>query len=308
MKILTLTMNPTIDVSSRVGQVIPEKKLRCDAPRYEPGGGGVNVSRAIKKLDGESFALYLAGGANGQLLQDLLDKEEIENHPFSIQADTRQNIIIREKSSDQQFRFGMPGPDVQEDEWKRCLDELRDLLPDYEYLVASGSLPRGVPQDFYARVAKIGRQTDTRVIVDTKGDQLAPAVEQGLFMIKPNMRELESIAGQSIETDAEMEKVAHDILERKKCRAIVVSLGAGGALALFDDEHKNVRSPTVPIKSKVGAGDSMVAGIVFSLSWGKSMLQSVKYGVAAGAAAVMTPGTELCQKKDVERLFEKLQE
>jgi 6-phosphofructokinase 2 len=306
MKIITLTMNPTIDINAQVEQVIPERKLRCSAPRYEPGGGGINVSRAIKKLGGESIALYLSGGSNGKFLNELLDNEEIENRPISIEDTPRENIIIREESSDQQFRFGMPGPEISKQDWQRCLDELENVMTKSDYLIASGSLPAGAPTDFYARVAEIGKRFDARVIVDTTGEPLCAAVEEGVFMIKPNMRELRDLAGREIEKENQIEKVAKQILANNQCEVVVVSLGAGGAFLVSEDLTEHLRSPTVPIRSKVGAGDSMVAGIVLSLSQGKSLVKSVQFGVAAGAAAVMTPGTELCRKEDTEQIFERM--
>jgi len=299
-------MNPTIDISAQVEQVIPERKLRCTAARYEPGGGGINVSRAIKKLGGESVSVYLSGGSNGKFLQELLDHEKIETKPIPIEGTTRENIIIREKASDQQFRFGMPGPEISEQDWQRCFEELENIVTNSDYLVASGSLPLGVPTDFYAKVVEIGKKFDARVIVDTTGEPLCAAVEKGVFMIKPNMRELRDLAGRTIETESQLETVARQILVNHQCEVVVVSLGAGGAFLVSEDLSEHLRSPTVPIKSKVGAGDSMVAGIVLSLSQGKSLIKAVQFGVAAGAAAVMTPGTELCRKEDAEQLFERM--
>ncbi len=306
MQNITLTMNPTIDMNSQVDQVLAERKLRCHAPRYEPGGGGINVSRAIKKLGGESIALYLAGGSNGKYLTELLDDEDIENTPIPIQGTTRENIIIREESSDQQFRFGMPGSEIFEQEWQQCLDELEKFIVNADYLIASGSLPGGAPEDFYARVADMGNRHDVRVIIDTTGEPLCSAVETGVFMIKPNIRELEALAGRKIETESQLETVAKQLLAKNQSEVVVVSLGAGGAFLVSEELNEHLRSPTVPIRSKVGAGDSMVAGIVLSLARGKSLIKSVQYGMAAGAAAVMTPGTELCKKEDTEKLFERM--
>jgi 6-phosphofructokinase 2 len=153
MKIATLTMNPAIDKSSAVDQVVAEWKLRCEPPTYEPGGGGLNVSRAIRKLGGDSLALYAAGGFSGQVLSDLLDQEGLNHQAMAIAGLTRENFTVLEKSTGQQYRFGMPGPTVQEAEWRRCLEEICGLLPQVEYLVASGRLPPGVPANFYGRRA-----------------------------------------------------------------------------------------------------------------------------------------------------------
>ncbi|MEE4310292.1 MAG: 1-phosphofructokinase family hexose kinase [candidate division KSB1 bacterium] len=306
MAIFTLTMNPTIDINARVKQVVPEKKLRCSDARYEPGGGGINVSRAVSKLGGTSMSLFLSGGSNGEFLRELLEKESVENNPIPIEGSTRENFIVLEESSDQQFRFGMPGPKVEENEWQNCLVEVEKVLTKSDYLVASGSLPAGVPADFYGRVADIGKKSGARVIVDSTGNALCAAVERGVFMIKPNMRELREISGRSIEKESHIENVARQIIENEQCEVLIVSLGAGGAFFVSDELHEHLRSPTVPIKSKVGAGDSMVAGIVYSLSEGKSLIKSAQFGVAAGAAAVMTPGTELCRKEDTEKLFKRM--
>ncbi len=303
MKIVTLTMNPTIDMNSRVQQVVPERKLRCEEPRYEPGGGGINVSRAIKKLGGQSKAYYPAGGTNGDFLQQLLDEEQVNQHPISIQGLTRENVIIFEESGHQQFRFGMPGPEMAKNEWQTCLDMIAHLKDKPDFIVGSGSLPQGVPTDFYARLSETAKQIGSRAIIDTSDEPLSKAVEEGVYLIKPNMRELKDILGQDIKEENQLKQVAQEMINKKQTEVVVVSLGAGGAFVACKDWAEHLRSPTVPIKSKVGAGDSMMAGIVLSLSDGKSIKESVKFGIAAGAAAVMTPGTELCRKEDTENLY-----
>jgi 6-phosphofructokinase 2 len=304
--IVTLTVNPAIDKSASVGNVVPERKLRCGAPHHEPGGGGINVSRAIHKLGGESTALYLAGGPLGQMLSSLLDHEGIDHHPATIQGLTRQNFTVYEESTGQQFRFGMPGPEVQEKEWSKLLDTLYAYEPAPAFIVASGSLPSGMPTDFYARIAKCARELGARMILDTWGEAFFLAVQEGVYLIKPNLRELGDLAGAVIEEEDEQEALARRIIEQGQSEIVVVSLGAAGALLVDKNGHERLRAPTVPIKSKVGAGDSMVAGITLRLAQGESVLEVVRFGVAAGAAAVMTPGTELCRREDAENLYEKI--
>ncbi|MBD3288157.1 hexose kinase [candidate division KSB1 bacterium] len=306
MKILTLTMNPTIDINSRVDQVVAEKKLRCEQPDYEPGGGGINVSRAIRKLGGKSEAMYLSGGANGNLLGQLLDKEEITQSQVAIGKLTRENFHIRETSGSQQFRFAMPGPEVEEEEWESCLEQVRSKNPKPEFIVASGSLPPGVPDDFYARLAKQCKDAGIHFILDTAGKSLRIAFEQGVFLIKPNMREIQDIIDKEIENEYQLKEIAGTLLNKANSEVIVISLGAGGALVITKDDCSHLRSPTVPIKSKVGAGDSMTAGIVLALSRSNKLIDAVKFGVAAGAAAVMTPGTELCRREDAERIYNQM--
>ncbi len=306
-QIVTLTMNPAIDINSQIDNVMPEKKLRCSAPSFEPGGGGINVSRAIRKLGGDSTAMYPSGGRVGKMLTDLIDRERVKHHPFQIQNWTRQNFIVFEKSTTQQFRFGMPGPELKETEWKQCLGEIGNLNPPPDYIVASGSLPPGAPQDFYARMTQRSKDIGARVIVDTSQPALSYAVEAGVFLIKPNLRELQELAGKELPNEEEQEETARQIVKKGQSEIVVVSLGAAGVLAVWEDQCKRLRAPTVPIKSKVGAGDSTVAGIVLSLAQGRSILDSIMFGMAAGAAAVMTPGTELCRKEDTEKLYKQMQ-
>ncbi|MDG6244575.1 MAG: 1-phosphofructokinase family hexose kinase [Methanolobus sp.] len=305
-KIVTLNMNPAIDKSTKTQHVIAEHKLYCGPVSYEPGGGGVNVSRAIKKLGGNSLLLYPAGGMAGKMLKELLKQEEVDQLSLPIKGSTRENLIVLEESTGQQFRFGMPGPNLEKDEWEYCLQELSSINPATGYLVASGSLPLGVPSDFYARVARIGKDMGAKVIIDASGDALKHALQEGVYLIKPNFREFRELVGNDIKEELQISQAAQDMIRDGKCEVMVISLGAGGALLVSEDRVEHVVPPTVTINSKVGAGDSMVAGIALSLSKGKTLREAALYGIAAGSAAVMTPGTELCQKDDTERLFAKM--
>jgi 6-phosphofructokinase 2 len=305
--IVTLTMNPAIDKSASVDHVVPEHKLRCTDPRAEPGGGGINVSRAIRNLGGESLALYLAGGPPGEHFDLLLDEAGIDHRPIAIEGWTRESFTVFESSTTLQYRFNMPGPQVREAEWRRALEAIRELDPRPAYLVGSGSLPPGVPHDFYAELARLGDELGAKVIVDTSQQALCAAVESGVFLIKPNLRELSHIAGRELADEADQERVASEIVRSGGAQYVAVSLGAAGMLLVSQDGSERMRAPTVPIKSKVGAGDSTVAGIVLSLARGMSPRDAVRFGVAAGAAAVMTPGTELCRRDDTERLYARIQ-
>jgi 6-phosphofructokinase 2 len=302
--IATLTMNPAIDKSSSIDHVIAERKLRCNPPSHEPGGGGINVSRAIKKLGGSSLALCPSGGPPGLMLQDLLNQEGIRHIPIGIRGWTRENFTVLEEATDQQYRFGMPGPVLMEKEWRRCLDELLSLDPKPDYIVASGSLPPGVPKDFYAQVVQGAKKRTCKIIVDTSREALRLAAEAGVYLLKPNMNELAALAGEEIKDEPHQVAVAEDIVRKGQSEVVVISLGAAGALMITKEGSRRIRSPIVPIRSKVGAGDSMVGGIVLSLARGKSLPEAVSFGVAAGAAAVMTPGTELCRREDTERIYQ----
>jgi 6-phosphofructokinase 2 len=302
-RIITVTLNPAIDKSASVAHVVAERKLHCTQPRFEPGGGGVNVSRAISKLGGKSLLLYPAGGLTGKRIQELLDEEGIAHRPFPINGMTRESLVILEESTGRQYRFGMPGPKFRKKEWEKFLQELSGMEPPPDYVVASGSLPPGAPADFYARVARIGKEKGTKTIVDVSGNALKEALEEGVYLIKPNVREFRELVGKNIKEESQIRAEAQKMVKNGRCELLVISLGAAGALAVSKAFTELIRPPSVSIISKVGAGDSMVAGITLSLARGKPLKESVLFGVAAGTAAVMTPGSELCRREDAERLF-----
>ena len=304
-KILTITLNPALDKSTHVSRVLPEKKLRCEEPVYEPGGGGVNVSRAVRKLGGQSFAWLLAGGPAGDKLCELLEEEGVEFWAGKTNSWTRENLMVMEDSTGNQFRFGMPGPEIEEEEWRQILTKLEELEELPEYVVASGSLPPGVPDDFYQQMAEIAYRRGFRLIVDTSEKALLKAAGEGLYLIKPNLGELAKLAGKESISALEQEEIAMRVLDEGKCKVLVVSLGPRGAmLASKETGIHYVVPPTVKQLSAVGAGDSMVAGIVLSLLQGCSMEEVVRYGVAAGTAATMTAGSELCRKEDTEHIYQ----
>ncbi|MEQ8547588.1 MAG: hexose kinase [Cyclobacteriaceae bacterium] len=308
MKIVTLTLNPALDKSTSAKMLQPEKKIRCEMPNYEPGGGGINVSRALNILGGESLAIYAAGGSTGDKIESLLMQEGVDQKRIKTEKTTRENLMVMETSTGNQYRFGMPGNKLSENELKQCLDELEKLPEDVEYLVASGSLPPGAPDDFYGKVAEIADKKNIQCLIDTSGNALSKAAEKGLRMIKPNLKELSLLAKTEKISGFEQEEIAKKVIKEGKTSVLVVSLGARGAMLVTKDTIEYVVPPTVKQESTVGAGDSMVAGIVLSLSQGESMQEAVKRGVAAGTAATMTPGTELCKKADAERIFDWLNE
>ncbi|MEW5743960.1 MAG: 1-phosphofructokinase family hexose kinase [Nitrospirota bacterium] len=301
--IVTLTMNPAIDTSTSVDQVLPERKLRCAPPHYDPGGGGINVSRAMHRLGGESAALFTAGGPTGQMLKGLLDSEGIINYPVPVQGWTRENMIVLETGSGRQYRFGMPGPRLTPEESERCLERLSSFTPAPDCIVASGSLPPGMNDDFYAAVARQAAILGSTFILDTSGSALEKAVREGVYLLKPNRRELGELVGRDIIDDEDVMAAARGLVDEGFCTAVVVSLGAEGAVLVTAEQQERASAPPVPVVSAVGAGDSMLAGIVLGLARGRPLSDAFRFGIAAGAAAVMTPGTELCRREDTERLF-----
>ena len=283
--------------------VSPDHKLRTRDVRRDPGGGGLNVSRALRKLGGDSTAVYAAGGGSGDMLTELLTREGIHHQRVSIAATTRENLTVLEASSNREFRFVMPGAEMQECEWRQCLDTLLSMSPPPAYIVASGSIPPGVPSNFYGLLYERTRESGARVVVDTSGPTLVKTLEKGAFLVKPNLSELRVVTGRNVESEAEVRQAAHRIVDEGRAEVVVTSMSAGGAICVSRDVEERITNPIVPVRSTVGAGDSMVAGIVLSLARGMSVRDAGRFGVAAGAAAVMTPGTELCRREDAERFY-----
>lgn len=301
--ILTITMNPAVDLSAAVPNVFPGHKLRCGQPRSDPGGGGINVSRAIKRLGGESTAFHCSGGPTGHALCSLLDDEGIRHQPYTIANWTRQSWTVDETASGQQYRFVLPGPWVSEKEWLGLLSAVRLVRPALELVVASGSLPPGVPDDFYARLAHLVNKCGGRLVLDTSGPPLVAAICEGVHLIKPSLRELEALSGGRVVHPEHQAESAMEIVRRSKVEAAVVSLGAGGVLFATRDGVERMHAPSVKVRSCVGAGDCMIAGITLALSRGEALRDCVRHGMACGTAAVMNPGTELCHKCDVDHLL-----
>ncbi|KEO74038.1 1-phosphofructokinase family hexose kinase [Anditalea andensis] len=304
MKIVTLTLNPSLDKHTYTERLLPDKKLRCDEPVYEAGGGGINVSRAIKIMGGESLAIYVAGGPAGEQLEKLLREEGIEQYIIKIEQPTRENLTVIEKSTANQYRFGMPGSEVGEAALKECISVIEELPDEVEFLVASGSLPPGVAEDFYAQLAEIANRKGIKYIVDTSGKALEKTADKGVYLLKPNLGELSQLAGKEEISAIEQEAIAQEIISKGKAEILVVSLGPRGAMLATKDQVEYVVPPTIKQKSTVGAGDSMVAGLVLALSRGENLRDVVQRGVAAGTAATMTAGTELCRNEDVETILE----
>ena len=303
-KVVTLTLNPALDVATRIQSVAPEIKLRCGAPSFHPGGGGINVSRAIRFLGGQSSAVYAAGGHNGAMLTQLLADEAIDNHPVEIAGITRENVVVYEESTGLQYRFTMPGPALSAEEWIACLEALFNLNP--AYIVASGSLPPGVPLEIYGEITRYAREYGIRVILDTAGDALNRAIGKGVYLLKPNLRELQRFAGGVIGDESQIRAAGQRLIAEGLAEVMVVSLGAAGAALITSADCVFLRAPIVPIQSKVGAGDSMVAGIVTGLARDFELIDAARLGVAAGSAAVMTAGTALCRAEDAWRLYDEV--
>ena len=301
--ILTLTLNPALDKSTEIEQLVPEKKMRCAAMQIEAGGGGINISKAINELNGESLALFPSGGNNGALLHAILERSGIRYHSIGIEGETRESFVATEKSSNKQYRFVMPGPELLPQHLEACLQFIRDMKPLPAYMACSGSMPPGVPESFLGDLATLCREKGIRLIVDTSGPALKKVLEHGLFMIKPNLSELCSLVGKDFLELSEIDDAAKEVLNWSGCTAVIASMGPRGAMLVTKDMTKRIVAPEVRKLSTVGAGDSMVAGLLWKLESGSSLHDAAMFGVACGSAATMNKGTNLFRKDVAERLY-----
>lgn len=302
--IVTLTVNPAVDKSTTVERLVPDDKLRCDKPQFEAGGGGINVAKAIHRLGGEPIAVFTAGGPTGQRLQSLVKAEKVSIRVVETKEWTRENLNIMETTTGLQYRFSMPGTQLMPTEIEAIIDTLEEIDPTPSFIIASGSLPPGVPADFYCQIATIAKKQGAKFIADTSGESLRLACQAGVYLLKPNVTELSQLIGaDKLEMD-ELDEAARALIIRNNCEIVVISMGAMGAMLVTSDYVEHIPAPPVAKKSTVGAGDSMVAGMVYTLSQGKSIREAVRMGIACGSAATMNPGSELFKIHDVNRLLD----
>ena len=302
MDLATLTMNPTLDAACEVEQVKPTIKLRANHERYDPGGGGINVARVFVRLGGNARVYYLSGGATGVALDGLLDLHQLVRKPIRIAGQTRVSTAVHERSTGQEFRFVPAGPQIAEDEWRECLSQLD--LAKHDYLVASGSLPGGVPDDFYARVGAIARRKGMRFVLDTSGPALAAGLAGGdVFLAKPSLEEFRGLMGEDLDGEEAITQAAMAVVERGEAEYLAVTMGKRGAVLANRSGPVLLPALEVEARSAVGAGDSFLAAMVHALALGKQPEEAFRFGIAAGAAAVLTPGTDLCRPEDVQQLF-----
>lgn len=302
-RIVTLTMNPALDITTSTDVVHSTDKLRCAAARYDPGGGGINVAHVADVLGAATTAVFPAGGPAGETVEKLLVAEGLAVHRVKIGGSTRESFTVDERSTGKQYRFVLPGPELTLAEQTECLLQLRRAAASAAIVVASGSLPPGVPIDFYQRVADVCADLGAMFILDTSGGGLKH-VTSGVYLLKPSLRELRECVGRELDSEAEQAAAAYELIDRGCADHVLVSLGSRGALLATRQGGHRFPPVAVPAGSGVGAGDAMVAGVAVGLTRGWPLTKAVRLGVAAGAAMLLTPGTAPCTRDDAERLFE----
>jgi 6-phosphofructokinase 2 len=300
--ILTVTLNPALDVLTSIDQVSDTHKMRCGPTLKHPGGGGVNVARVLHRLAANSVAMYLAGGVTGERHHKLMNAEKVRCHVIPIAEETRESFSVHETSSGHDFRFVLPGPNVSATECEAVFDYVAQHMPK-QFLVISGGLPPGVPDHFYARLAALAKQHSVRVVLDTNGPALTEALKVGVYLFKPSLRELRDLTAQDLSDTNGQVAAARRLIDQGQAEVVAVSLGEQGALVVSAQACWQARAVAVDVKTTIGAGDSFVAGMVWSLSRGDALVKAFQYAMASGAAALLSPGTSLCQAADMHRLL-----
>lgn len=304
--IYTLTLSPSLDSATMTPQIYPEGKLRCSAPVFEPGGGGINVARAITHLGGKATAIFPAGGATGEHLVALLADEQVAVDTVDARDWTRQNLHVHVESSGEQYRFVMPGAKLSDDEFRQ-LEEKVLTIESGSLLVISGSLPPGIETEKLTALVQAVLQRGIRCIVDSSGEALKAALKPGqLELVKPNQKELSALVNRELNQPDDVRTAAEELVRTGKAHRVVVSLGPQGALAVDKTGCVQVVPPPMKSQSTVGAGDSMVGAMVLKLAQGASLLEMARYGVAAGSAATINQGTRLCSLADTQKIVDYL--
>lgn len=303
--ILTVTLNPALDLSTTVDHVRPEDKLRCDLPVLDPGGGGINVARAIGELGGRAMALVALAGFHGQQFLDQLRSEPIIPIVFGIPGETRQSLAVIDRETGEQYRFVMPGPRWSAEQAHDALAAIERASPQGGFLVLSGSQPPGVPLHFPTDLAAIAEDNDAKLVLDTSGAALKALLSIGSgrnHVLRLDGAESEDLAGRKLANMHEVADFAEELVHRGIAEVVVLALGADGSILVENGARWHAVTEAVRVKSKVGAGDSFVGAFTLALSQGAPHEQALVQGVAAASAAVMNDATRLCARPDVERL------
>ncbi len=303
MKIITLTVNPALDKSAKVDGLVATQKLKCHSIQYQPGGGGINISRMLKRLGTETTCIVTSGGDTGNYLTDLLVKETLKPEIIFVKTWTRENLSVVDTQSNLQYRFGMPGNKLSIEERDAIKNLLIEKVEPEDILILSGSLSEKMPDDYYAQLIRLFAEKNIKIVLDTSGSALKEALKENVFLIKPNQRELAQLAGKDFLYTAEQEALAVELVKSNKAQYVVVSLGARGAFLACSKGVFYKSTPSVEVKSTIGAGDSMVAGLIYGIQNGFPPEKILKYGVACGVATTMNERTNLGSKENIETVL-----
>jgi 1-phosphofructokinase family hexose kinase len=304
--IYTLTLNPAVDRELTVPALEFDSVLRATDARLDFGGKGFNVARLLKGLGASSVAVGFLGGRAGQLLQNGLQSLGIGTDFVWVQDETRTNVSIVTESHEHYIKVNEKGPRVDNAKQKELLDKIDALSKRGDWWVLAGSLPPGVPDDFYARIVNLIQQHEAHAILDTSGDSLKLGCAQKPYLVKPNMEEGRVLTGLPMHAPAEIALAAVKIRELG-AQNVVISMGKAGALLHTAERTWLTHSPKIDEKNPIGAGDSLAAGLVWALTQGIALKEALGWGVACGAATASLSGTEVGSRSLIEELFSQVQ-
>jgi 6-phosphofructokinase 2 len=300
-RIVTLTVNPAVDMAAEAAEVRPMHKIRTFGEHYDPGGGGINVARVIHELGGDTLALFAAGGVTGRFVEEMLSQAGIPSNRIPIRGPTRISLTVRDQANGAEYRFVPQGPQLTAAECASALDALGAIEADW--LVASGSLPPGVPPEFYATVAQLAARSGIKFALDTSGSALKASLGHGIDLLKPSLSEFESIIGNESSVPSSRAKQAVELVRSGVARMVALTLGGDGAILATADGALQLPAVAVKERTGVGAGDSFLAGLVLGLARGQPRDEALRLAMAAGAAAVAGSGTARVQRAEVEELY-----
>lgn len=300
--IATVTLNPCLDKTITVNGLKIDEANRWQRIRRDPAGKGINVSRAIHEMGGNTVAYGFIGGPDGRIIEILLDEEGVHYDFTPIHAETRTNFIISDAKTGQQTRIDAPGPSISKGELNRLRRKLRNINPPPDFMVISGSMPPGVPADTYKQLIEESKVKGIKTVLDSDGEWLRKGILAEPYLVKPNVYEVEQLLQTNLLTEDAIIRAAYTLLDMH-IEVVVISRGKDGFIAVTNDLALKVLPPRLKVQSSVGAGDCTVAGIVMELARGKTLIEACRLGGAMGAAAVLTPATQLCRRKDVERIL-----
>ncbi len=305
--IFTLTMNPCLDRYLYIDELKEDDTVRVKRFSDYPAGKGIDVSRVIRELGGVSVAVTLLGGATGRKIEELLDEEGVIYTAIRVEPETRINVILQVGKS--QYRLSLPGQPVDRARLEKVRETLQALVRPGDVVVISGSLPRGVSPDFYTGIIFMLKQWGATVYFDSDGENLKAGLIAEPDGIKPNIHELSRVVGREIsEEDIDgVINAAKEIYDNHRVKEIIVSLGGSGAVLHTNEGVWRVKVPRLPVVSAVGAGDAFLAAYVLKRTEGVYYDEALRYAGASGAATVLTPGTQLCRKEDVDALYHKVE-
>lgn len=303
-RLVTLTLNPALDFATSAQTVRPTHKIRTFGEHLDPGGGGINVARVVHELGGAVQAILLAGGTTGQLVAELLAEAGVPHQVVPTRGRTRISLTVIEQSTGLEYRFVPEGPVLTETEWQAVLDLLETVEGDW--LVASGSIPRGVPVDIYARVARIAARRGQRFVLDTSGPALQAALGSGIELLKPSLGELEALLGRPLRDAAAQEAEAAALVRAGAARMVALTLGREGAVLATADGILRLKPEETDVQSAVGAGDSFLGAMALAFARGEAPVQALAWGIAAGSAAISGIGTARLTRADVEARYRAL--